>query len=357
MPDLPHAPVALDTAPPRETATPSLRRIRRTAWSTAITVLVPSDAATAVEAVLDATLDRVDAVASRFRADSEVSRHAAAPGSADGMVRAEISRELTDLLLAAERAAELTDGLVDPCLGGELIAAGYGRAPGLPLDGGPTGRIGVRFSDLTLDPARGRIEMPAGTLLDLGAIAKSRTADRLALTLAGLAGGGVLVDLGGDIATAGPAPDGGWIIDVAPCMRGTASSRIRLETGAIATSSTQLRAWGGPATGGYHVIDPRTGASADTLWTQVSAVAGSCADANTAATAALILGEDAPAHLAANGLAARLVARDGQVLAVGAWPTEGPTRPTDLPSFAAGIPVGASQLSHDAAPVLAGAAQ
>jgi thiamine biosynthesis lipoprotein len=48
--------------------------------------------------------------------------------------------------------------------------------------------------------------------------------------------------------------------------------------------------------------------------------AASCADANIASTAALVLGSGAPAWLSARGLPARLVAVDGSVHAQGGWP-------------------------------------
>ena len=50
--------------------------------------------------------------------------------------------------------------------------------------------------------------------------------------------------------------------------------------------------------------------------------AATCADANTASTAGVILGEAAPAWLAAKGLPGRAVRRDGSVVLVGAWPEE-----------------------------------
>ena len=48
--------------------------------------------------------------------------------------------------------------------------------------------------------------------------------------------------------------------------------------------------------------------------------AATCADANAAATAAVVAGERAEEWLAAAGQLARLVAHDGQVRYVGGWP-------------------------------------
>ena len=50
--------------------------------------------------------------------------------------------------------------------------------------------------------------------------------------------------------------------------------------------------------------------------------AATCADANAASTAAILLGDAAPAWLRAAALPARLVARDGTAVRVAGWPAE-----------------------------------
>ena len=52
----------------------------------------------------------------------------------------------------------------------------------------------------------------------------------------------------------------------------------------------------------------------------VTVAAASCLDANTASTAALVLGVDALAWLEQRGLHARLVARTGAVMVTSGWP-------------------------------------
>jgi thiamine biosynthesis lipoprotein len=54
----------------------------------------------------------------------------------------------------------------------------------------------------------------------------------------------------------------------------------------------------------------------------VSVAAATCADANAAATAAIVAGERAMDWLAAIGLPARLVSRDGNVQYAGGWPDD-----------------------------------
>jgi thiamine biosynthesis lipoprotein len=59
-------------------------------------------------------------------------------------------------------------------------------------------------------------------------------------------------------------------------------------------------------------------------WTTVSVAAASCLDANTASTAAVVLGRSAPDWLTRRGLPARLVAAAGNVVPVAGWPLEPP---------------------------------
>jgi thiamine biosynthesis lipoprotein len=78
----------------------------------------------------------------------------------------------------------------------------------------------------------------------------------------------------------------------------------------------------------HHIIDPATGEPARSCWRTVSVAAGSCVDANTASTAAIIRSDTAPAWLRAAGLPARLVRTDGSVELAAGWPGD---RPGDRP--------------------------
>jgi thiamine biosynthesis lipoprotein len=54
----------------------------------------------------------------------------------------------------------------------------------------------------------------------------------------------------------------------------------------------------------------------------VTVAASTCADANAASTASIVLGRGAGAWLGTLGLPARLVAADGTVATLGGWPAE-----------------------------------
>jgi FAD:protein FMN transferase len=97
---------------------------------------------------------------------------------------------------------------------------------------------------------------------------------------------------------------------------------VSITAGGLATSGTRTRRWQRGSETVHHIVDPRTGAPATEVWQLVTVAACTCVDANAAATAAVVWGDDAPFRLAQLGLPARLVGADGSVLTVGGWPEE-----------------------------------
>jgi thiamine biosynthesis lipoprotein ApbE len=271
--------------------------------------------------LLEADLADVDAACSRFRPDSEIC--ALDAGTGQGRV---VSPLLAEAIAAALRAARLTDGDVDPTVGAAMSALGYDRDfEQIPRTGPPvTARSVPGWRQVHLDGRR--LTVPEGVQLDLGATAKAWAADRSALRIAGTCGCGVLVSLGGDIAVAGDAPDGGWRIRVQDVTGSPDDppagpyALIAILDGGLATSSTAARRWqrGGDVL--HHILDPRTGLPAEPVWRTVSVKAGTCADANAASTAAVIRGRDAIGWLARLGLPARLVDAKGAVFTAAGWP-------------------------------------
>jgi thiamine biosynthesis lipoprotein len=252
-----------------------------------LTLADPARAAEA-EALMRARLDDIDRAASRFRPDSELMLVQAMPG---GPRR--ISSLLAGAVHAALAAARDTGGLVDPT----VSPTGDGR----PTPG---------WRRVEFDPHRRILDIPAGVGLDLGATGKALIADRIARDVNRLVASPVLVSLGGDIAVAGRHA---WDVGIADDHAATRPDQVvRIHRGGIATSSTSVR----PG----HIIDPATGAPAATPWRTVTVAARTCLGANTASTAAIVMGERAPGWLAERDLAARLVAEDGTVVRVGGWP-------------------------------------
>jgi thiamine biosynthesis lipoprotein len=263
------------------------------------------------------TVAAIDLACSSFRDDSEL----ATLNQADGE-EVVVSQLLLDAVREALRAARLTGGAVDPTVGQVLVAHRINP----PLSDHPVRIEPVPgYAVVALDEANLTIRLPAGVQLDLGATAKALAADMAAAAARTAAGCGVLVGLCGDIALAGPAPEGGWPVRVTDDhRRGEAPGQtVAIETGGLATSSVTVRRSSDGPDAVHHLIDPGTGRPVDGPWRTVSVTAASCLDANTASTAAIVLGKAAPAWLEANALPARLVAHDGTVRHVAGWPADG----------------------------------
>jgi thiamine biosynthesis lipoprotein len=300
--------------------------------TTARLAVWPPEHASAAMATVDAVLAALDLQASRFRPDSEISW---LNNSAGGLFV--LSDGLAEAVGVALEAARWTGGLTDPTVADALIALGYDRdymtmdpdrRDPLPAPVPAPGWQQVRLDGPLL-------HLPAGVRLDLGATAKGLGSDRAARAIMTAAGhtGGALISLGGDIATAGVPPRGGWPVLAAgqsghdgadppsPGQAGTGLGQlVRLPRGAVATSSVGYRSWRRAGRVMHHIVDPRTGFPADGPWQTASVAAMTCADANAAATAAIVAGGQAVDWLTAAGLPARLVSHGGQMRYLGGWP-------------------------------------
>jgi thiamine biosynthesis lipoprotein ApbE len=268
-------------------------------------------------------LEDVDTAYSRFREDSELSRLNASPGRT---VR--VSPLLATAIDAAQRAARLTDGAVDPTIGHAIRLAGYDDDfSRIAAQDGPINLRAWRvpgWQAIRFDRRSRTVLLPPGVVLDLGSTGKALAADlaaRAALSAAGA--GGVLVSLGGDIATAGLPPFGGWRIHVAEDSREKPEGDgevICLPAGGVATSSTTVRRWTRGAAVLHHIIDPQTSLPTTGPFRTVTVAAATCLDANIASTAAIVRGTAAIDWLMSWGLPARLVENDGTIHYIGRWP-------------------------------------
>jgi len=277
----------------------------------------------AAKAAVDEVLAGIDAAASRFRSDSELSLLNARP---DQVIK--VSPLLARAIAAALRGAELTAGAVDPTVGSAVRLTGYdadfsalapqGAALPLVAERIPGWRA-VRFSE----SAR-TVVIPRGVELDLGATGKAFAADLAAAAAAtAISRGGVLVSMGGDIAVAGVPPEGGWLIQASEdsaAALSDAEETISITSGGVATSGTTVRRWTRAGEVLHHIIDPVTGLPAKSCWRTVTVAAGTCVDANIASTAAIVMGAPAVAWLERQSLPSRLVDENGSVHRVAGWP-------------------------------------
>jgi thiamine biosynthesis lipoprotein len=200
-----------------------------------------------------------------------------------------------------------TGGRFDPTVHDALVAAGYDRSFELVPADGPAANAAACGGGVLVDGRR--IELEPGVRLDLGGIGKGFAVERAAVVLA--AAGPCLVNAGGDLAVRG----GSW-----PVGLETADGQITLELdrGAIATSGRDRRRWRRNGHEQHHLIDPRTGAPAESDLLRVTVVASDAVEAEVWAKALFLAGEEAAAAEAEGlGLPAVLVTPDGRTRLAG----------------------------------------
>lgn len=247
---------------------------------------------------------RAEVVLSRFDEFSELSYLNSRPGQ-----WTPVSPLLWDATREAIKLAYETNGLFDPTQLNAVEKAGYTRSFAeltemhvitRPVESITAGYEGVRF-----DNGNRSIYLPAGTRIDLSGIGKGHTAQRVVDFFSRY--GACLVDVGGDV-TAGRAPTGmpGWPVGIAAPRNGQGVSdenlaRLWLKESTLATSGTDHRRWQKDGREAHHIIDPRTGSSAESNFATVSVMAYPAGRAEAWATASLISGivQDYNYHLSA----------------------------------------------------------
>lgn len=225
---------------------------------------------------------------SRFLETSELSRLNAAGGA-----WFDASPELREVLALAGDLHRETEGLFDPAILRALERAGYDASiERLAPRAEPAAAPARRERSFDVETAGDRVRLAPGLRIDLGGIVKGWAADRLADTLS--SHGPALVDLGGDCALRGEPPEGRWIVAVErPDRSDEPLALLALGPGGVATSGTNRRRWRTGDRWSHHLIDPRTGAPAETDLSQVTALHPSAARAEVWAKTALVAGSTA----------------------------------------------------------------
>lgn len=202
---------------------------------------------------------------SRFRPDSELTHLNTLSGE-----RSLISASMLEVLLLAENYQQMTEGIFNPLILEALDQAGYdttfekiqsSKSPCVPSN--PNGLVGFGGSfALNLDLGTRSLQLPPGTVIDLGGIVKSWAVKHLVAEYQNkfkIVRG--FVNAGGDLSVWGSALDTGepWLIGIENPWQPSEDIRtLALTNGSVATSSTLGRQWSTPLGPMHHLIDPRT---------------------------------------------------------------------------------------------------
>ncbi len=193
-----------------------------------------------------------------------------------------VSAILFESVRFALMLAEETRGAFDPTVGHRMELRGYNREhrtgavirTALACDEGS-------YRDVHLDPDRRTITLQRPVILDLGSVAKGLAIDTAARELHPFQD--FSIDAGGDLYLGGCNPEGAeWRVGIRhPRRDDEMICVLRASNQAVCTSGDYER--------GQHILDPRTGAPANSA-ASVTVVAPNAMLADALATAAFVLG-------------------------------------------------------------------
>ena len=287
------------------------RRLMGVPW----TITLHAASATAGEQVLGeafAEVERLEAILSDYKPESELSRLSAAAPTAAALP---VSADLWRVLDRAVEIRDATDGAFDPTVGPLTTLWRQSRRSGvMPLSEKlAAAREAVGPDALRLDRVRKAVALERpGMRLDLGGIGMGYAIDRVLELLRRRGIRAAMIDASGDVAVSGPPPGtAGWRIDVAaldPAAMTGAQETLLLVNAAVTTSGDAFQGVEIAGIRYSHIVDPRTGLGVVGP-AAVTVIAPDCATADALATAASVLGPEAGlrAVAAEPGCAARFV--------------------------------------------------
>ena len=282
-----------------------------------VTVPEPLPAtAAALAAIAVSELERVDALMSTYREDSELSRF----NRHDSTDPFPVSPQTIEVLSVAMQVSEATSGAFDVTVGPLVDAWGFGPVEAAePPSNEQVAQLRSRtgWSKLELNTGERTIRKAVpGLRCDLSAIAKGYAVDRVASALEGLGCRDYMVEVGGEVRAAGSNAAGDpWRIGIErPDPSGRTVQRIlQLRDESVATSGDYRNFREDNGVRQSHILDPRSGRPVAIGVTSATVLDASATRADAFATALRVLGEaEALALAEREDLAVYLVVQDGE---------------------------------------------
>ena len=244
----------------------------------------------------------VNSVMSLFNPGSELSRFNAYKGK-DWF---QVSKELAMVVRTAKTISLLTGGAFDITVAPLVNLWGFGsdgrpdKVPSEEQIAGAKADIGSDFVQVRIDPPALKKVKP-GISIDLAAIAKGYCVDAVADWLKQAGVSDFMVEIGGEIRTAGTKPGKApWLIGVEkPTPGGRAvQAVIELSGRAMATSGDYRNYFEADGKRYSHIIDPDSGKPISHNLVSVSVVEETCSMADALATGLMVLGPEQGIKLA-----------------------------------------------------------
>lgn len=272
--------------------------------------------AAGVQAAIDIALAEVDAALSNWRADSEISQINALPAGETAVM----SADLAEVMAAAEAVHAASLGRFDTTMGGLIELWGFGASgtrakptdAAIAAEAARAGHANMLAMDgETLRKKNGDAQ------IFLAGIGKGFGADRVARALTALGINDFMVEIGGDLVTAGSNPDGQpWQIGIETPNPGDRSvyDVVGLSGLGLATSGDYRNYFEADGHRYSHLIDPTTGAPVTHTTASATVLAENAMLADAWSTAMLILGRARGLEVAAaHGVAVQFIERGAGV--------------------------------------------
>jgi len=247
---------------------------------------------------------------SRFLPDSEISRCNELAG-----IPVDVSSDTRRLVNHAIFAWNETNCAYDPTVLDALVACGYDRPfddldrSDVVFDHDPQPAPGC--AGIVVDDELQSVLLPPGVGFDPGGIGKGLAADLLVEELIDAGAAGALVNIGGDLRTAGRPALGDWTCEIAEVnVSNDPIATVALGDAGLATSTTRRRTWRQGGRERHHVIDPRVGEPVQTHAQLATVISGAAWWSEIVATQ-LLLSEPAEWDTVIRDSAGLVIDHDG----------------------------------------------
>ncbi|WP_029422356.1 FAD:protein FMN transferase [Alicyclobacillus macrosporangiidus] len=242
------------------------------------------------------TVGQLEALLSRFRPDSDVSRVNSAPGR-----WVPVHPATVEVLRLARQSFEHTKGLFNPCLGHVLENIGYDvsfhRIADQPVvrvtdDASPF--VAPLVCPFEIDAVKAEVLLYPGYKIDLGGIAKGWIVQQAALILRQQGISQFLFNAGGDMICCGTNGHRPWCVAIADPYGSHGSHVITLDVSdvAVATSGTYRRRWTQDGKTVHHILDPFLGVPVESDVVSCTVIHQDLVQAEVMAKVGLLLGSE-----------------------------------------------------------------
>ncbi|MEQ1748425.1 MAG: FAD:protein FMN transferase [Prosthecobacter sp.] len=241
-------------------------------------------------------LDQREAVLSHWKQDSAVSRF----NDSRSTDWQPVPRELIQIVELARDIASKTDGALDITLAPLIDLWGFGatgQSKSIPTEAQITEaktRCGWQHLHIRFDPPAMKKDLP-DIRINVASVTEGFVIDELITLLKQRGLSDFLLEVGGEVAAIGHAPDGKpWRVGIQTpeATPGDALQTLPLSDLCIATSGNYRHRFEKDGQSYSHLIDPRTGHPIEHPLTSVSVIHTSSALADGYATALMILGPE-----------------------------------------------------------------